>query len=305
MSRQEIGTILDVAYQALSSGRWDLALPLAFSGLNLARRALPASEWREAVHEVAAPHPFKSTVLQDPMTRRAQEKPRGYAGDAVLLDYMYRLRPDDIRQAPEAARAVHRFLVEGPAPRAVRHRLEVLAEELRHVGERQGRALAIASGHLRELALVPREAWPRQVVALDQDEDSLAVVKCSYPEPQVVAQRGTVRDVLARRLGGERFELVYAAGLFDYLEEPVARMLASRMLDLVAPGGTLLIANFTPDTPDIGFMEAICEWHLIYRTEADMCGMLESEVQKRSVSAVRTWREPDGCIVYISAKSAG
>src|SRR5215475_11877146 len=35
-------------------------------------------------------HPFAELVLQDPYSRRAREKPRGYAGDAVMLDYIYR-----------------------------------------------------------------------------------------------------------------------------------------------------------------------------------------------------------------------
>lgn len=47
------------------------------------------------------------------------------------------------------------------------------------------------------------------------------------------------------------------------------------MFDLVAPGGRLLRASFTADTPDIGFMEAMLEWHLSYRAEADMCALLE------------------------------
>lgn len=67
---------------------------------------------------------------------------------------MYRLRPDDYEDVAPSGRLVHQFLVEGPAPSAVRYRLGVLAEALRRVGqlpEGPGRALAIASGQLREL----------------------------------------------------------------------------------------------------------------------------------------------------------
>lgn len=299
MSRHEISTVLDTAMAALSHGRADIALPVAFAGLNLGRKALPLPDWRNAVQQVIAPHPLRAAVLADPMMRRALEKPRGYAGDAVLLDYMYGLRREEIALVEPGAQRVHEFLVEGPAPSAVRHRLAVLSDALRSVGERPegpGRALALACGHLRELAQVPETSWPREVVALDQDPDSLSVVESSYADSRVTARRGTVRDVLARRLAGEPFDLVYAAGLFDYLEEPVAKALTSRMFELVAPGGHLLLANFTPDTPDIGFMEAMSEWHLIYRTEADMWSLLEGITAK--VSA-RTWRDPGGCIVYL------
>lgn len=299
MSRHEITTMLDTAMAALDHGRADIALPVAFAGLNLGRKSLAAPDWRESIQQVIAPHPLRAAILADPMMRRALEKPRGYAGDAVLLDYMYGLRRDEIAQVPHAAQRVHQFLVDGPAPSAVRHRLFVLADALQRVGARPegpGRALALACGHLRELAQVPTACWPREIVALDQDQESLAVVASSYSDPRVVARRGTVRDVLARRLAGEPFDLVYAAGLFDYLDAPVATALTTRLFELVAPGGHLLIANFTPDTPDIGFMEAISEWHLVYRTEADMWSLLEGITAKTSA---RTWRDPGGCIVYL------
>lgn len=302
MSRHEIATVLETAMTAFANGQPDIALPIAFAGLNLGRKSLPVPDWREAIQQMIAPHPLRAAVLTDPMMRRALEKPRGYAGDAVLLDYMYGLRRDEIAKVAHAGQRVHQFLVEGPAPSAVRHRLSVLADALQRVGTRPegpGRALALACGHLRELAQVPPVCWPREIAALDQDPESLAVVASSYPDPRVVARRGTVRDVLARRLAGEPFDLVYAAGLFDYLDAPVATALTTRMFDLVAPGGHLLLANFTPDTPDIGFMEAISEWHLVYRTEADMWSLLEGIAAKTSV---RTWRDPGGCIVYLEVE---
>ncbi len=302
MSRHEIATVLDTAMAAFTNGRADIALPMAFVGLNLARKALPDADWRQAIQQAVAPHPLRAAVLEDPMIRRALDKPRGYAGDAVLLDYMYRLRPDDFADVAPCGLLVHQFLVEGPAPSAVRHRLGVLADALQRVGQRPegpGRALAVACGHLRELAQVPPDAWPREIVALDQDHDSLAVVEATYPDPRLTARRGTVRDVLARRIGAEPFDLVYAAGLFDYLEQPVAAALTARMFDLVAPGGRLLLANFTPETPDIGFMEAMSEWHLIYRTEADMWTLIDGVAPQ---AGARTWRDPSGCIVYLEVE---
>ena len=297
-----IETVLDTAMAAFTNDRTDIALPMAFAGLNLARKSLPEADWREAIQQAVAPHPLRAAVLEDPMTRRALEKPRGYAGDAVLLDYMYRLRPDDFADVAPSGVLVHKFLVEGPAPSAVRHRLGVLADALRQVGlrpEGAGRALAVACGHLRELSQVPSDEWPREIVALDQDQDSLAVVEATYPDSRVTPRRGTVRDVLARRIVGELFDLVYAAGLFDYLEQPIAAALTARMFDLVAPGGRLLIANFTPDTPDIGLMEAMLEWHLVYRAEADIFALLDGVVP---LAGARTWRDPDGCIVYLEVE---
>ena len=299
MSRREIETVLDAAMAAFTDGRTDIALPMASAGLNLARKAMPVADWREAIQQAVAPHPLRGVVLADPMTRRALEKPRGYAGDAVLLDYVYRLRPDDFEDAAPAATTVNRFVVDGPAGRGVRHRLDVLAEAIMLVGARNtgpGSVMSLACGHLRELAEVPSASWPRKFIALDQDEESLAVVSASYRDPRIQARHGTVRDVLARRVGGGPFDLVYAAGLFDYLDRPVASVLAARMFELVAPGGTLLIANFTPETPDIGFMEAMMEWHLVYRTEADMWALIDGVAP---LAGARTWRSPDGCIVYL------
>ena len=302
MSRHEITTVLDTAMAAFANDRADIALPMAFVGLNLARKSLPDADWRQAIQQAVAPHPLRAAVLEDPMTRRALEKPRGYAGDAVLLDYMYRLRPEDYDTVAPGGRLVHKFLVEGPAPSAVRHRLGVLADALRRVGELPegpGRALALASGHLRELKHVPSDAWPREIVALDQDDETLAEVAATYRDARVMPRRATVRDVLAKRIGSEPFDLVYAAGLFDYLEQPVAAALTARMFDLVAPGGRLLLANFTPDTPDIGFMEAMLEWHLVYRAEADMWALLDGIAPQASA---RTWRDPGGCIVHLEVE---
>ena len=67
----------------------------------------------------------------------------------------------------------------------------------------------------------------------------------------------------------------------------------------MAPGGRLLLANFTPDTPDIGFMEAISEWHLVYRAEAYMWALLDGVAP---LTGARTWRDPDGCIVYLEVE---
>ena len=48
MSRREIETVLDTAMAAFTNGHTDIALPMAVAGLNLARKSLPETDWREA-----------------------------------------------------------------------------------------------------------------------------------------------------------------------------------------------------------------------------------------------------------------
>src|SRR4051794_11115162 len=54
--------------------------------LNDLRASVPRSEWLSIIAEVIAPHPMRARLHEEPFTRRAFLKPRGYPGDAPLLD---------------------------------------------------------------------------------------------------------------------------------------------------------------------------------------------------------------------------
>ena len=53
---------------------------------------------------------------------------------------------------------------------------------------------------------------------------------------------------------------------------------------MLRPGGTLLVGNCTPDCRDIGYMQAIMDWRLLYRDEAQMRS-LASHVDPSRVAA--------------------
>jgi len=131
--------------------------------------------------------------------------------------------------------------------------------------------VSIASGHLREIE------WSRAarsgaatVTALDQDGDSLACIDHDYRQYAVSTMRASVGDLLRRSVRLKDVDLAYAAGLYDYLEDDLACTLTSALFRMLAPGGRLLIANFTPATYDAAFMETFMDWRLIYRTPSQV-----------------------------------
>lgn len=63
-----------------------------------------------------------------------------------------------------------------------------------------------------------------------------------------------------------KYDLVYCAGLFDYLSDQVCQRLMNIFYGMVKPGGLLLATNVDVSNPMRNTMETILEWHLIYRT---------------------------------------
>jgi extracellular factor (EF) 3-hydroxypalmitic acid methyl ester biosynthesis protein len=62
-----------------------------------------------------------------------------------------------------------------------------------------------------------------------------------------------------------KYDLVYCAGLFDYLSDQVSKRLSELLHDMVAPGGLLLVTNVSSINPSRNWMEYVLDWHLIYR----------------------------------------
>src|SRR6516162_7863877 len=128
--------------------------------LHRRRESLP-DQW-QAFARSCRKHELHSFMLQDPFTNRAFLKPRGYAGDAVMLDFVYghsQVR-DLVAQSSEIGLRLLTYTAgSSSGARAVRWRCARAAHEIEAAAIRHtpARVLAVACGHLREIELVHPE----------------------------------------------------------------------------------------------------------------------------------------------------
>ncbi|MGZ3681986.1 MAG: methyltransferase type 12 [Ktedonobacterales bacterium] len=248
------------------------------------RRSLPAAEWQQFATVACREHPLYALVSQDPLTARAFAKPRGYAGDAVMLDLIYAAeddyQPAEIMQSTPLGQQVYRATSQFPAAQAVRNRRRLIIEKLDEVAQRvaQPRVFSLACGHLREAqhSSAVREGRLGRYVAMDQDAESLAVVERESGPFGVEAMHGSVRDILRGRFDLGGFDFVYAAGLYDYLATPLAQRLTEKLFAMLNPRGHLLLANYLPGIVTAGYMEAFMDWWLIYRSGREILQLAET-----------------------------
>jgi len=266
--------------------------------LHKLRSTLPAHSWRQWAEVQVRGHAIYPALLEDPFVRHSAERPRGYPGDAELLDYIYEsgnILPA-LQQASDLGRRLYDYTHTAPAPAAVRGRLELAIAEIERLAAGGGRPhiLSVACGHLRE---APRLASLRdgrlgRFVALDQDPLSLALVRRDWADRGVEVREGSALGLI--RTGREdfgRFDFIYALGLYDYLSDEAGRRLLAAAVDMLNPGGRVWIANFTENLWSSGYMEAVMDWWLVYRSEAQLASMAEY-VDPAKVASQRVFYEP-------------
>ena len=293
--------VFDVAMARIEGGELALALDEMIADLLRIRAAFPVEEWRQFSQYDWLHHPIKEIAHADPMTRRAFLKPRGYPGDAGILDLIYHAVPlpaDTTRMG----RDVFRFTTDHPACVSVRARRDLLARTVDETAQRVHlpHVLSVACGHLREAQASHAVAWGAvgRYIALDQDTESLALVDREMRSSGVTTMNQSVRGLVTGRVDLSGLDLAYAAGLFDYLGLPVAVAVTRAMLNMVKPGGRVLVANFAPNLHDIGYMETFMAWNLIYRDEHGM-EEIAAGLPREEVASSRVFRDVDGNIVYL------
>lgn len=249
------------------------------TGLSVLKCNMTGVDW-DSFCLTAARHPLRDLLHEDPFCSRTFKKPRGYAGDAPMLDFIYRVATPSTSLSTTSVIGglIHSYIIdEFAATAAVRERRAILAKLVDSAAKaRSGKinVLSLACGHLRELELSEsaRDAKLETWYCADQDPASLAEISSAYPMPFVRPLALTVKHVLNgdhAPLGGP-LHVVYAAGLYDYLSQDVAKQLTKRLYTMLAPGGTMLYANFAQPGAESAFMEAFMAWKLIYRTHAEM-----------------------------------
>ncbi|MCA9177833.1 MAG: class I SAM-dependent methyltransferase [Planctomycetales bacterium] len=237
---------------------------------------LPSSVfWKEA----------GDTLQRGSLQAHARFKPHGYAGDFEMLDRLVR---QDVR-GEGLEQAFDRYFQHHPAPRAVRNRTQWVADKLLEVvattaGDQPVRVVSVGSGpaadiHLALQTMDRRERSRLRVCLLDLDANGLEFARRRLTDPahggldeQQLELRRENLFRLPRRDDDPslRAELIVCTGLFDYLPDADAEQLLRWLERHRAPGGTLVMMNFSPDNGSRAYMEWAGMWYLIHRTEAEM-----------------------------------
>jgi extracellular factor (EF) 3-hydroxypalmitic acid methyl ester biosynthesis protein len=271
--------------------------------LQARRMGSSESAWANYVEKYLT-HPLRGLLHQDPFTYRVFSKPRGYAGDAIMLDHVY--GREEGWPVPPGTTAlgekIFQFTTGSSACEAVRARRGFVADLVDNLSEelRKPQILAVAAGHLREAMLcstIRRRRFSRYV-ALDCDPKSLEEVTRCYGEFGVQTCNAGVRQLLTGRHELGLFDLIYSTGLYDYLQLPAAQRLTASLFDLLRPRGRLLIANFLPGILDVGYMESYMAWKLIFRTRQDMVAIAE-EIPLPKIHDIRIFAEENQNIIFL------
>ncbi len=264
--------------------------------------------WR-ALSEIIQNHEIMDFFLEDPLTRWSFEKPRGYSGDAQLLDYIY-CDPsiaEDVANASEIGKALYSHTSMVPSCVAARERRDLLTKYVDKIAAERGpdtEVLAIAAGHMREAnrSKALAEGGLKRWVALDQDPLSVGLIARDFAGTAIETVDGSVRTLLTRGHKLGHFDFIYSSGLYDYLQDKVAIKLTKTCLDMLKPGGTYLFANYAEGDPDAGYRETFMNWVLLLRSEADMWSLVNASVDRNTVDVEVFAGENRNCLYAVIRK---
>jgi SAM-dependent methyltransferase len=299
--------LMDDAQAMLLSGNAKAGMDHVILGMREIKNRYPATEWRDFAQTTFLGHPVTQLIHQCPFTYHSFSKPRGYAGDAELLDFIYGFKQPSQNLAT-LGREILEHRVNSPISSSVKARKDVLARTIDDVASEAThptRILSIACGHLREAkeSVAVQEGSIGQLVAFDQDPLSLEVIDREFDNGSIQTIRGSVTTLVRQKQSFENLDLVYAAGLYDYLSQPFATRLTKIMFDMLRPGGKLLVANFIPDHREVGYMETFMQWQLIYRTESQLADVAK-EISALEIANKRTFFEDNGNIAFLELVKA-
>ncbi|HYQ47892.1 MAG TPA: class I SAM-dependent methyltransferase, partial [Thermodesulfovibrionales bacterium] len=254
---------------------------------------------RKAFHEKT-----DRILSRSALTRHTRTWPRGYQGDYRMLEAIYKNTP----VSEGIGYHLDLYGLSLPLAEAVRNRIRKLEEILRHeITERNAASvLNIACGSCRELmGLAPDIARTNaKVTCIDMDTDALAFAmeRLSFTE---ASENITFRKYNATRMFDDELnmaafgktDIIYSAGLFDYLPSEFLAKLLGALYRLLCDRGMLVAAFKDAARYRHQDFHWIADWTgFLQRTEKEFLSILSSAGIPHS--AIREERDDTGIIIF-------
>ncbi len=243
------------------------------------------------IHKQLVHRDLHPLLLASPFFDRVYFKPLGYAGDYEMVNMILKRE----RGGPTTyAQIVNDWFLAGGPPTAHRNRVrileQVLSEAAQHAGSgRTVRVLNIGCGpawEVQRFASAHPLAGQCAIDLMDFNQETLdyavsriaEAVAGRQDKPQITPILRSVHDLLKQAVHmtdtEPDYDLVYCAGLFDYLSDRICRRLVPMFVSWTRPGGRVVVTNVHSGHYARGIMEHLMEWHLVLRDDADMHSLM-------------------------------
>ncbi|MDD5071010.1 MAG: class I SAM-dependent methyltransferase [Candidatus Omnitrophica bacterium] len=227
------------------------------------------------------------------------QKPFGYAGDFKIIEDIYRQSPVTVG----FDRLWDNYFQQLSASVSIRERKEdfkqIITDFVKNRQNKNIRIMSLASGPAREIKellnsdkadlfeRVEFDCYDSEIQSIEYAKNSLNCFnKVDF------YQKNAIRLALKKNINDDipcEYDLIYSAGLFDYLGHKVAVKLVQNLKKILKNGGQMLIANASDKScnSSAAWMEWVAEWYLIYRSEDELKSIfIEAEFQPKDLSLI-------------------
>ncbi|MBK8040180.1 MAG: class I SAM-dependent methyltransferase [Verrucomicrobiaceae bacterium] len=273
----------------------------------------------QPVHRSYIKRQLHPLVLCSPFIYRTFQKPLGYAGDYEMVSMMLR---DPYEGSSMFAKVLNRLFLDTAPVVAHRNRIIYLQQRLHEETLRmaqQGkvaRILSLGCGPAHEVQnfLVDDPLCDNaDFLLLDFNDETITNTSRELEGLRTRHRRRTgiklekrsvnriLKESTSKGAGFEpaSYDIVYCAGLFDYLSDRICRRLLEVLYDLVAPGGLVVATNVDSSNPSRYWMEYVLEWHLVYR---DKEGFSKIAPDKVPLEAINVKADETGVNIFLEVR---
>lgn len=259
---------------------------------------------------------WQKIFLGSPFGHRTFHKPNGYAGDYEMMNMIYRNQPEG---GSLFEKLIHLLLVSQWPAKSVRNRIAHLRENILNEtarlarSDKTARIMNIGCGAAKEVQDFLKDTHlsdSADFTLVDFNEETLSFAGGKLAEARrqfsrrtpVRTQQMSVYELLKRSRQNdpnrEKFDLIYCAGLFDYLPPDTCRALMGLWYDSLLPGGLMLIANMNDSKPFRNFIEFILDWQLIYRDSREFSSLVPAHCRETT----RVIAEPTSVNLFLHVR---
>lgn len=242
-----------------------------------------------AAHQSFCRRQLHALIMCSPFAYRTFHKPLGYAGDYEMVNMMLR---DPYQGASTYAKLVNYWLLSQWPAEAHRNRIGYLDQLLERESVRKAtrnartRVLNLGCGPAHEvlqfMARSPASDYA-DLVLMDFNDETLTHARGQLEKARAAHHRRAnltfhkksvqqlVKESMRPGASGraeQRYDLIYCAGLFDYLTDRTCKQLMALFYEWLEPDGLLVATNVDDRKPFRHSLEFMLDWHLTYRSAA-------------------------------------